>query len=237
MLFGDRISSNRSYLRIASSISSLGQSRLLVWSGHSCPLPLTLILILISVLILTSVLQNRAPTHAAPVEERLQRRVRRTNKEPGFSRQGPLNPAVILSEACGFAPRIRMRSRRTPTRSTMPQAPQGILSMSRGRPRGGHEFVPHERPTRNTASAVEVRASGNCHPRPKRERQRRCSGRTWSSKRYRYVLLVHPGLVVEELRKRDGIVSENWWSAYAARRQETKETPHERGKRKKRAAA
>jgi hypothetical protein len=45
----------------------------------------------------------------------LQRRVKRINEELGFSRRGTLNRAVVLSEARGFAPRIRMRSRRTST--------------------------------------------------------------------------------------------------------------------------
>jgi hypothetical protein len=54
---------------------------------------------------------------------------------------------------------------------------------------------------------IKVRASGN--------------------QKYRYVLLIHPGKVVDDLRKREDIVSEPWWTAYVARRQEIKETSHE----------
>jgi hypothetical protein len=53
-------------------------SALLVWVGHSCPTPLTLILTLIL---------RSAPGPCNTVEERtLQRRVKRSNEEPGFSR-------------------------------------------------------------------------------------------------------------------------------------------------------
>ena len=79
------------------------------------------------------------------------------------------NHPVILSEACGFALRIRMRSRRIPAPSSVPQPRQGVLpvppcsqTMRPGRARV--PLVPHQRPTRNAASAAEVRASQNRHP-------------------------------------------------------------------------
>jgi hypothetical protein len=57
--------------------------------------------------------------------------------------------------------------------------------------------------------------------------------RSSGNQKYRYVLLVHPWVVIDELRKRPEIVGENWWAAYVARRQETKETPPEQRKAKR----
>jgi len=64
----------------------------------------------------------------------------------------------------------------------------------------------------STLGLIKIRPSGN--------------------QKYRYVLLVHPGVVIDELRKKEGTVSEPWWTAYIARRQEIKETPHEQRKLK-----
>lgn len=55
------------------------------------------------------------------------------------------------------------------------------------------------------------------------------------NQQYRYVLLVHPSLVIEKLRKQDRrgeVIDGNWWSAYVARRQETKESSYQKPKRK-----
>ena len=41
-------------------------------------------------------------------------------------------------------------------------------------------------------------------------------------RKYAYVLLVHPTLVIDELRE-EGKVSDEWWSIYQSRRIETKE--------------
>jgi hypothetical protein len=96
--------------------SSTRAASALMWSGHSlrqaqgklCPLPLTLILTLISIL---------QSTHG-PLRHRgraaLQRRVKGSCCENGFSRRSTVQPPVILSEACVFALRIRTRSRRIP---------------------------------------------------------------------------------------------------------------------------
>lgn len=51
------------------------------------------------------------------------------------------------------------------------------------------------------------------------------------NQQYRYVLLVHPSLVIEKLHKQGGVINGNWWSAYVARRQETKESTYQRPKR------
>lgn len=53
---------------------------------------------------------------------------------------------------------------------------------------------------------IKIRASGN--------------------QKYRYALLVHPGFAIERFRKQNGVIDEGWWSAYVARRQETKEKPY-----------
>ncbi len=53
------------------------------------------------------------------------------------------------------------------------------------------------------------------------------------NQQYRFVLLVHPGAFIDELRKTDGAVPEPWWTAYVARRQETKETPYAQSKPKR----
>jgi hypothetical protein len=56
------------------------------------------------------------------------------------------------------------------------------------------------------------------------------------NQKYRYVLLVHPSLVIEKLRKQGDVIDESWWSAYVARRQETKESSYQKPKRKAAAA-
>jgi hypothetical protein len=56
------------------------------------------------------------------------------------------------------------------------------------------------------------------------------------NQKYRYILLVHPSLVIEKLHKQGGVIDGNWWSAYVARRQETKESSYQKPKRKAAAA-
>jgi len=48
------------------------------------------------------------------------------------------------------------------------------------------------------------------------------------NQKYRYVLLVHPGLAIEKFHRQAGVIDANWWSAYVARRQETKESSYEK---------
>ena len=52
------------------------------------------------------------------------------------------------------------------------------------------------------------------------------------NQKYRYILLVHPSLVIEKLHKQGDVIDGNWWSAYVARRQETKESSYQKPKRK-----
>jgi hypothetical protein len=53
------------------------------------------------------------------------------------------------------------------------------------------------------------------------------------NQKYRYVLLVHPGVVIDQLRNQGDTISEAWLTAYVARRQEIKETSHEKRKKKR----
>lgn len=52
------------------------------------------------------------------------------------------------------------------------------------------------------------------------------------NQQYRYILLVHPSLVIERLYKQGDVINGNWWSAYVARRQETKESSYQKPKRR-----
>lgn len=52
------------------------------------------------------------------------------------------------------------------------------------------------------------------------------------NQRYKYVLLVHPAIAVEQLREA-GKIPVNWWKAYRARQIETKETTPEQRMQKK----
>ncbi len=72
---------------------------------------------------------------------------------------------VILSEARGFASRIRTRSRRIPAPSSAFCRPQGVLPVSGGKIGKGTSFTrANHRPTRNAASAAEVRTQKTlCH--------------------------------------------------------------------------
>jgi hypothetical protein len=54
--------------------------------------------------------------------------------------------------------------------------------------------------------------------------------RSSGNQKYRYVLLVHPSLAIEKFRRQSGIIDGNWWTAYIARRQETKESSYEKPK-------
>jgi hypothetical protein len=47
-----------------------------------------------------------------------------------------------------------------------------------------------------------------------------------SNQSYKYVLLVHPTIVVKQLRD-NGKVSDHWWDTYRARQMETKEATYE----------
>ena len=53
------------------------------------------------------------------------------------------------------------------------------------------------------------------------------------NQKYRFVLLVHPSLAIEKLKKRPDVVDGSWWNAYVARRQETKESSYQKPSRKK----
>jgi hypothetical protein len=67
---GQRIGKGHEFTRVTSA--------LLVWVGHSCPTPLTLIL--------TLILRSAHGPCNTVEEQTLQRRVKRSNEEPGFSR-------------------------------------------------------------------------------------------------------------------------------------------------------
>jgi len=53
--------------------------------------------------------------------------------------------------------------------------------------------------------------------------------------RIRYVLIVHPTMVVQQLRH-DKKISDEWWNAYVERKRETKELTFEQREKKKKAA-
>jgi hypothetical protein len=90
----------------------------------------------------------------------LQRRVKRRYWETASAAEVRSNHAVILSEASGFALRIRIRSRGIPALRSAPQPRQGVLpvppcsqTMRSGRARV--PLVPHQRRIRSAASAAE----------------------------------------------------------------------------------